>query len=887
MLNEVKEISSMKKILKNKITPFIRHHAIYITAFLIPILLMLIIFIIRGIYPFGDRSFLHVDMYHQYFPFLNEMYDKLKNGDSLLFSWNTGLGSNFLALFAYYLSSPFNWLAVFVPQNLLIEFQTYLVVLKIGLIGFTACFYFRHHFHKKTPILILFSTFYALSGFMAAYNWNVMWLDVVMLAPLVILGLEKLAWEGKYRLYCLTLAIAILSNFYLCIMLCIYLVLYFLLVLLPAAPKKLRACRQFTFCSLLAGGMGAVLLIPEMAALSLTEFSGSSFPSTGKAYFAIFDVLARHCADVAVEVGLDHWPNLYCGVAVLVLIPLYVVCKTIPSRQKLGKLSLLCILLISFSSNILSFLWHGFNYPNSLPSRQSYLYILLVLTVAMETFLEIKNISKKDISQVFLGVVVFLVLCQKLVTDDAFTNRSFLLTLGFLLGYAFLFQAYRNMPRINRPLLLLALSLVMLEAGLNTFLTSCPTVSRSNYLSDYGSYETLVKRTLSEENQFRRFERDKRVTNNDGMLFRYPSASYFSSTGNGLVNVFYEEYGLKSSKVYYSFDGATLFTRALLNVPYTISKSEQEESPLMELIDSEGNLYLYEASAALPFGYFVPALELSIQEDAVIEDLEISTETEEVEQESEPSLYDLTEMFVDSAYAKDVVLDDDLDTNRRLLLPIERQNQLAQKLGAQRDIFVTVALENRGDTATLIIPEDGYYYAYSKNGNVASATMNVLSSRGETVATSEFKKMKNRHILDLGYRNAGERVTVTAADKLELKLEAYVLDEEPLISMMEELGQRPLRLTQFTSTKVSGTVQAENTGYLILSMPYEPGWTILVDGEEAEPQLFEGMLLSVPMTKGNHTIELSFVPKGFYMGITVSLISLSLFVFYTRKKGHG
>ena len=44
-----------------------------------------------------------------------------------------------------------------------------------------------------------------------------MWLDVVVLAPVVILGLEKLIYEGKCKLYCITLALSILSNYYLSI----------------------------------------------------------------------------------------------------------------------------------------------------------------------------------------------------------------------------------------------------------------------------------------------------------------------------------------------------------------------------------------------------------------------------------------------------------------------------------------------------------------------------------------------------------------------------------------------------------------------------------------------------------------------------------------------
>ena len=80
--------------------------------------------------------------------------------------------------------------------------------------------------------------------------------------------------------------------------------------------------------------------------------------------------------NVAIETGLDHWPNIYCSVAVFILVPLYITSKRISSKEKIGKLVLLTLMLISFSYNIPTFIWHGMNYPDSLPARQSFLYIL-------------------------------------------------------------------------------------------------------------------------------------------------------------------------------------------------------------------------------------------------------------------------------------------------------------------------------------------------------------------------------------------------------------------------------------------------------------------------------------------------------------------------------
>ena len=76
-----------------------------LTSFLLPLIITVIICIDHGVYPFGDRCLLQVDMYHQYCPFFTEFADKLKTGGSLMYSWTVGLGSDFVSLYAYYLAS--------------------------------------------------------------------------------------------------------------------------------------------------------------------------------------------------------------------------------------------------------------------------------------------------------------------------------------------------------------------------------------------------------------------------------------------------------------------------------------------------------------------------------------------------------------------------------------------------------------------------------------------------------------------------------------------------------------------------------------------------------------------------------------------------------------
>lgn len=843
---------------------FVQKNLIYILSALVPLVLMLIIFIARGIYPFGDGSFLHIDMYHQYFPFLTEFYHKVKDGESLFYSFQTGIGSNFLALYIYYLASPLNWLSLLCPEHLLIEFMTYMVVLKIAACGFTFSYYLKKHFNSNSFTIVFFAVFYALSGYMAAYNWNVMWLDCIVLAPLIILGLERLVKGEDCILYCITLALAILSNYYICIMICIYLVLYFF-VLLINTEKKGKALLNFTWYSLLAGGMAAVLLLPEVTALAFTEFSNFDFPDTVKSYFSILDVLARHSMNVPVETGLDHWPNLYCGVAVFFLLPLYVIKKEVPLKEKLPKLFLLVFLIFSFSTNTLNFIWHGFNYPDSLPCRQSFLYIILLLTVCFEALQGMKSYHTKTIGLCFFGVFCFLLICDKLIDTEMFTYSIFLVTLVMVAFYGILIFLFRGRPENKQRILYATLAAVMVEAGINTYVTSVPTVNRTSYLKSYDDYYTLMDRLEEKDNGFYRVEKFNRVTKNDGMLLSYPSASLFSSTSNAHVKDFYGKYGMQNSKVYYNYEGDTPLTAALLNVKYMISKEQFADNSLYRLIDTEGDLYLYENNYTLPFGFFV-----STEENG----------------RSEEEILALDKLFGNVNELEEVIKEEtEEEIAEEALTPLTLQNRLVTALSVNSTLFESTNAEHTEDNAVVItVEKSGYVYAYTDSSKIKVVTATTNYNEEETL---EFKKLNNEYIMDLGYHNAGDIITLETADEGSLYVSAYILNETVLAECLDTLSEQSMTLDSYDSNHIKGHIDAKGSGELVLSVPFEPGWTLKVDGVVTEMNIFEDCFISIPLTDGEHTIELSYYPSGLNAGIVISLISLAAFlltIWLNKKK---
>jgi len=835
----------------NTITCSKNKKKLYITSFGIPFLTMLVLFAINKIFPFGDRSFLNIDMYHQYFPFLTEFFHKLRSGESLFYSWNAGIGSNLIALYAYYLASPINWICVLVPEGILMEFMTYLVVVKIGLCGLTAAMYLSNHFNIEKMHVAFFALFYAMSGYMAAYNWNVMWLDCIVLAPLILLGLECLVKEGKYKLYCLSLGIAILSNYYICIMICIFLVLYFLIVLLPLAKKKLRACIHFASFSLLAGGIGALFLIPEVLALQLSRFSSADFPKKLTEYFSVFDVLARHSFNVAIETGLDHWPNIFCSVAVFILFPLYLVNKRISTYEKIGRLVLLLIMLLSFSYNIPTFIWHGMNYPDSLPCRQSFLYILLLLTVCMDAYLHLKVVSKQELTVSISAGFLFVLLAQKLVTDDAFDAKTWLLTGVFLAIYAILLYVVHSQEKLPKYIISLFALVLIVEAGANTLLTSLSTVSRPKYLENYETYNEMYSEQMqAQPGVFYRYEKTKRMTNNDAMLHNYPSLSMFSSTSNGLVNHFYDRYGMRNSKVYYCSDGMTPFMSSLLSQGYTFSGEELASDSMYEFIREQDGVYLYRNRYSLPLGFVISP-----------------------DETFEPMLID----DKDTAFA---VVEENKDDG---MLPINRQNNLALRLGAEGDLYTELYSEGNAGYGTIQVPYSTRVYAYCDT----SKHKEIKAYVGEEEIKT-FKKTNNRYILDLGYHEAGTVIVLKSEKDDTLHLHAYSLDEDYLTDLLLKLSESTLSIREMSSTKLNGNVTVNEDGYLILSIPYDPGFTIKVDGVKTEASLFEDMMIAIPLTAGEHAISLSYYPQGMTAGILITILSIALFsiiCYAERKKG--
>ncbi len=813
----------------------------YIAAFFVPVVIMIIIFAQRGIFPFGEESFLRTDMYHQYAPFFSEFRHKLAEGGSLLYSWDIGLGVNFAALYAYYLASPLNWLLILCPGKYVIEFMTAAIVLKIGLAGLSFTWYLRKRSGVSDFGACFFGIFYALSGYMAAYSWNIMWLDCIVLFPLILLGLEQLVREKKGLLYCISLALSILSNYYISIMICIFMVIYFaVLMVLDWENFKDgwgKCIGLFAGCSLLAGGLAAVVLLPEISALQSTASGEMSFPQTVESYFSIVDMLARHIGNVQVEIGLEHWPNIYCGTAVLMLFLLYLVCRNISLREKAVYCSLLLFFLASFSVNVLNFIWHGFHYPNSLPARQSFIYIALMLTVCFQAYRNLDRFSDRSILAAFLGAVSFVLLSQKFREgDEAYHFAVFYGAIFFLAVYAGLMVLYRRRGQGERGrkraalAALLTLFTVCVEAAVNTTCTSVTTTSRTAYTADNEAVETLAA-SLKGSADFYRIEKTDQRTKNDGAWMHFPSVSLFSSMAHADVTEFMKSLGCEGSTNAYSITGSTPFVDCLLSVRYAFYPREQSMDRLEYVQDYQGT-YLYANRYALPLGFMIP----------------------------------------------DIMKN---EWHLNMANPADVQNSLCSLFDAPDVLQEETGLGN-GPSLIYTPEEAGEYYAFVSNKQVKSVSL----KKGEEKDT--FDNINRGYLVEVGMVEAGETLAFQNEEGNEdLGIRLYRYNEAGLEHVYRKLAESPLTLSVWEDDRLKGTVDAGMGGTLFTSIPYDKGWTVTVDGQERQPQELFGAFLGIELEPGSHVIECSYLPEGLREGMIISLLCaavLAAAVFISQRR---
>ena len=221
-------LKAKKEKAPTRLSAFYQDNKFVFLSALVSLLIFLLIAFCYDLVPFGDMTILRMDLYHQYGPLFAELYDRLTSGESLIYSWNSGLGSSFLGNFFNYLSSPLTIIILLFGHKNITEAISCLIMLKAVLSAASFTYYLKASQKQHNYTTAAFGVLYAFCGYFVAYYWNLMWLDAMVIFPIIILGIERIINKGKPALYCLSLTLMIFANYYMAYMVCIFSVLYFL-----------------------------------------------------------------------------------------------------------------------------------------------------------------------------------------------------------------------------------------------------------------------------------------------------------------------------------------------------------------------------------------------------------------------------------------------------------------------------------------------------------------------------------------------------------------------------------------------------------------------------------------------------------------------------------
>lgn len=831
----------------------LKRYKFHLLAFIIPIVVLGFIYIIRCQLR-GTTLFIS-DSYGQYLPLFSYFKDAIASKQSLMYSFSKGIGGAMIGTYAYYLASPLNFLIIFFSKSNLYIFFAFIIILKIGLSSLFMYIYVDKR-KIKQPLKLIVSICYALMAYNINYYFHVMWLDGIFLAPLLLLGIEKLIDQNKSLLYGIVLFLAIFSNYYIGFMLCIFSCLYFSYYLFINYNKQGKKyifdrIKKFIITSFLAGMATMILVLPAL--LELLSISRTNIPMDNK--FKILEFLSKgYIASNNYENILNNsYVNWYAGIIILLGSLLYIFNKKIPLKEKIASLIIILIFFLSFKIDFLNIMWHGFSVPNCFNYRYSFLFSLFLILLFIRNFEKYNEIKKEN--YLILLLIITIISLIVILQNYNWINYIFvwISVFLFIIYYLLLKQFYSSKNKKDIKIIELLLPLLVIsELSFNIFL-----IYRDNDFSDINDYNEFLNRgniAYNNKDDFYRMEYTMVNTSNDSLGLNYRGITTFLSTFDTDVINFMINNGYSYKNNTITNNNNTIIMDSLLGVKRIYTPKDY--STIYKKIDEyqcstlNGIFYelgktkcgIYDNKNALNFGYMIN--------------------------------YD------EKKYLKKI--------NSKKTNVFENQNSLLNNmLNKDEKYFKSYKIKPiKIDTYKYKLNDENtmylYMYVYSEEKDFnTSVYINDKKVTDLTYNDLGIQKIKNE------WKN--QEITLTFDVEGDVKIFTapllYYLDQETLENDLKTLKENEFKLKKVSNTYINGTIDVKDDNkVLFTSIPYDKGWTVKVDGKKVKAQKLYNTFLGVKLKEGKHKVEFEYSTPGLKLGTSISIISIVLMILYLKHE---
>ena len=869
--------------------------ALYILlSFFLPLIIITAALAGLKIAPFGDHTLVISDGNALYINYLGYVGRAVRGLEGFTYSFEKGLGGNMMGSWGWFLLNPtFVLFALFDIADYPLAY-TFVSTLNLCLCGLTMYLLLAGLYGYKLSHLI-FSTSYALCGFNVANVFQMNFFIGVTVLPLMVLGLVRIFQDRSPLLYILSLAYALLMNFYFGFMLCVASVLFFCAAWIGDGNKvgnKKRVILKYCLSSLLAGLLSAVIWLPALLSLrggrlDQTTFAEVSF--TERMPFLEMGAKLFSGANDFSEL-VDGMPNIFVGILPVALVILFFLNKGIARRIKATAGFLLGIYAVCFYVIIFDILMHGGTTTNWFNFRYSFVFSFLLLFIAAFEWPQLTSVPiaslKRMAAILLLGTAVVFSKKYAFVEGSSALSDLAVLALVFLA----LWMHWRD-PKKNpvHMFVLVALLLTSFNLFLNYEFSTRKILQYGTTVSDFQEVvnyvDALAQGVRKGDRDFFRMEVNEQRSNtcgNDPMLYGYNGVGHGGSDERNFVRTELNKLGVHRYDMRnYYWEGVPSAADTLLGIRYVIARDDLTEEKGYERIIQFGEWSLYRNFHALPVTFLsTPGIgDTEIDMENVFANLNTvwralsgSGETVFVE-ENEVSF------TPHHRFSAGTIAGGEASVKLR-----EREDTSEEGLSDKTSIsnVFEVLREPPTDSAYIeynwIASQDGAVYVYNRSGiaNSWGASSPMLSC--------------------LGYYHAGDTVTgylpvsddavsTYLLEDVAGRFHAAYADTDALAEMSELVRSRPTTIEKVTETHLRGEFTSDGEQLLMFTIPWDEGWTLWVDGEKAEIRKVLDLFMAAEAPAGIHTYELRFVPAGLKPGAAAAaagLVVLLVFLLIDR-----
>lgn len=396
---------------------------------------------------------------------------------------------------------------------------------------------------------------------------------------------------------------------------------------------------------------------------------------------------------------------------------------------------------------------------------------------------------------------------------------------------------------------------------------------------------------------------------NASMLFDYNDIYLISSTYNGNIMKYLEEMGSVS---YSPTQMLGLNNSAYMNNLAAVKYYAAYEEPgrtlpygAEELLQTDlpyGKATVYENKYALPIGYTyrdsITEEELesydSLERQEVLMQKVLLHDTEDAENVKNAEDADVR-LTVKELKIKSVKESRACLTEHALIAGMEEEASRIRSQEKGKKVVITpkagdetydLKLNFKGtpNSETYLVLEDAFL-----EGDMSEEQITIfLETKNNKVEYDfspddyRYKTGQKNFVFNLGYHKKAITSCKIRLDKqgmIQFKtLKLYSLPMDNMELYTENLTEHVLEDVEVGTNRVAGRISLDEDRFLVLSIPYQRGWTALVDGEKAELHRANYMYMALELDAGEHTVELTYEIPGIRYAFAVTGAAFVLFI---------